>query len=221
MSWTGKDSAQLNKLEDYLKLLDIFENRNMYPNPGFTLAAIRNLSYVDVWRTHVKNHWYNIRLDDNSLLYFFKKGKELSYSFLGCPYECESFKEYKNNPEFIGLDEELLFESYEGYVTSSDLKLNPYYFRYDYEEGSYRQGEHPVAHLHCGLMENVRIGLIKGFDIMAFVAFILRQVYVSKWSLVLQDKKKFHELYICKSGLSEIDMQYYQEHDRERDFYLL
>lgn len=221
MNRSGKDGSQLNELEKYLRSLNLFENRNLYPNPGFSLASVRYLSYDDVWKTHVKNHWYDIRLDDNSLLFFYQDSGVVSYSFLGCPFDCESFGQYKAHPEFDEIDEELLFELYEDYVASSALKANPYYFRYDYDEGSYREGEHPVAHLHCGLMDNVRIGLIKGFDIMSFGAFILRQVYTAQWSVVLKTPKDYYELHMCKNRLNPIDKRYYLAHDKERDFYLV
>ena len=70
MKWGGKEGAQLNKLEEYLKQLKLLDSRNSYPNGGFNLSAVRGLDYVDVWKTHVKHQWYDLRLDDNSLFFF-------------------------------------------------------------------------------------------------------------------------------------------------------
>ena len=60
MNWGGRESAQLNKLEEYLKQLKLLDSRNNYPNGGFGISAVRGLDYVDVWKTHVKNHFLDI-----------------------------------------------------------------------------------------------------------------------------------------------------------------
>lgn len=221
MNRSGKDLAQLNKLEFYMKDLQLLDSRNSYPDSGFSIAAVRGLKYVDVWRTHIKRQWYDIRLDDNSLFYFYKEGSEVSFSFLGCPYICAPYSVYKAKAEFEDMEESFIQECYEDELSTSEIKSNPYYFRYDYEDGSYRQGEHPVAHLHCGLMENVRIGSKKELDIMSFAAFVLRQVYIQQWDVVLNDEKKYHELHVSKVNLSDIKAEYYQSKDKDQDFYLI
>lgn len=221
MKWGGKEGAQLNKLEEYLKQLKLLDSRNNYPNGGFNLSAVRGLDYVDVWKTHVKHQWYDLRLDDNSLFFFNKEGDDANFSYLGCPYLCEPYSEYRTKSEFAGFEESFIQELYEDELTSSDVNPKPYYFRYDYEERSYREGEHPVSHLHCGLMENVRIGLSKTMDVMSFSAFILRQVYVHHWSMVLYDEPLYHDLHICKSNLTDIKPIYYNKFDQYQDFYLV
>ena len=221
MKWGGKESAQLNKLEEYLKQLKLLDSRNSYPNGGFNLSAVRGLDYVDVWKTHVKHQWYDLRLDDNSLFFFNKEGDDANFSYLGCPYLCEPYSAYRTKAEFEGFEESFIQELYEDELTSSDVNLKPYYFRYDYEEGSYREGEHPVSHLHFGLMESVRIGLSKTMDVMSFAAFILRQVYVHHWSMVLYDEHHYHELHICKNNLTDINPVFYKKFDQHQDFYLV
>lgn len=221
MSRSGKENAQLNMLESYLKKLCLYDSRNTFPNTGFNIAAVRGLEYADIWKTHITHQWYDFRLDDNSLLYFHKEGSEVNYSYLGCPFDCISYKEYKTRVELDGYEDEDIAELYEDYLCTTNLKTTPNYFRYDYEEESYRPGEHPVAHMHCGIMESVRIGLTKQLDIMSFAAFVLRQVYVDKWSLVLNHKGDYHELYIHKANLSNIESKFYQQQDIEQDFYLI
>lgn len=221
MNRGGRESVQLNKLEEYLKLLKLLDSRNNYPNGGFSISAVRGLDYVDVWKTHVKNQWYDLRLDDNSLFFFSKEGDDANFSYLGCPYLCEPYSQYRTKPEFEGLEESFIQELYENEITSSSENPKPYYFRYDYEENAYRAGVHPVSHLHCGLMENVRIGLLKTMDVMSFAAFILRQVYIQQWSNVLSDEPRYHELHICKDNLTDIKPEYYKKFDQHQDFYMI
>ena len=221
MNWSGKEAAQLNKLDDYLRELGLSDSRNYCPDSGFTIAAVRGLKYAEVWGMHIKNQWYDIRLEDNSLFYFFKDKADVSFSFLGCPYNCEPYSKYKLKPEFAGFDDSFLQELYENELTSSEIKENPNYFRYDYETNSYRSGEHPVAHMHCGLMDNTRIGLMKELDYMGFAAFVLRQVYVQHWDIVLSNEAKYHELYNFKSTLKDISSQYYQQKDKFQDLFMI
>lgn len=221
MKRKGKEAAQLNVLVGYLKDLGLLDSRNSYPNSDFTIAAIRALEYKDVWGEHVRNQWYDIRLDDNSLLYFYRDNTSVSFSYLGCPYECEPYSIYRSKQELHDFEDYFVQELYENELTSSQIKNNPCYFRFDYDEGSYRPGEHPVAHLHCGLMENVRIGFKIKLDIMAFVAFILRQVYVQHWNLVLNNQDDYRELFFCKSNLCNIEDSFYKQWDKDQDFYMI
>lgn len=221
MNRGGKESAQLNKLEDYLKKLGLLESRNSFPNSDFSIGAVRGLQYCDVWKKHINNQWYDIRLDDNSLLYFYRDRNGVSFSYLGCPYVCEPFRIYKAKQEFVDYEDSFIQELYEDELNSSVIKPNPDYFRYDYEESSYKPGKHPVSHLHCGLMENVRFGVVKELDIMSFSALVLRQVYIQEWETVLEDELFFHELHVCKEGLPDIKPDYYQKTDIEKDFYFV
>lgn len=218
MNRSGKESAQINKIEEYLGNLGMLENRNLYPNSDFTISSIRGLKYVDLWQIHVKRHWYDIRLKDNSLFYFHKEDRKVSMSYLGCPYDCITIDKFAD--EYDADENDSVEELYEEYLSTANIKPNPNYFRYDLEVTSYREGEHPVAHIHCGLMDSVRIGVGKELDFMSFSAFILRQVYVDKWDIVLNNKNSYHELYIHKVNLSDISHQYYQPKDKEQDFYL-
>lgn len=220
MNRSGKEFAQLNVLESYLKSLKLFDSRNTYPNSGFSISSVRGLEYVDIWKVHIQNQWYDYRLDDNSLLYFYRDGCEINYSYLGCPYECMSYSEYKAKSEFDEFDDYDVEELYEEYLGTTELKHNPNYFRYDFEVNAYRPGEHPVAHMHCGMMTSVRIGFLKKLDIMSFVAFILRQVYNDKWDIVLNNKNDYYELYLHKMYLDNIEPNYYQNLDKDQDFYM-
>lgn len=220
MNRKGKDATQLNQLTGYLKALKLLDSRNSFPNSGFSIAAVRGLSYADIWKLHIQKQWYDIRLDDNALFYFYKDGSNVSYSFLGCPFECESFSEYKSKAENADIEDYLIEESYEQYLGTSVIKESPYYFRYDLETTSYRPGEHPAAHIHCGLMDSVRIGVGKELDFMSFAAFILRQVYVDAWSVVLTSPDDYHELYCHKANLPDVSPQYFQQKDKDQDFYL-
>lgn len=219
MNRSGKESAQLNKLDEYLCDLGLLDNRNPYPNSDFAISTVRGLSYVEIWRTHIKRRWYDFRLKDNSLFYFYKERTKVNMSYLGCPYNCMTNEEFRASYA-ADLEENKIEEMYEEYLSTANLKPNPNYFRYDIEKTSYREGEHPVAHIHCGMMDSVRIGVSKELDFMSFAAFILRQIYVDKWGIVLNNDNDYHELYIHKANLSDIAPQYYQPKDRYQDFYL-
>lgn len=220
MNRSGKDSSQLNNLEGYLKDLNLLDSRNSFPNTGFSISSIRGLDYKDMWAVHIQNQWYDIRLDDNSLFFFYREGTKTCFSYLGCPYVVVPFNRFKSQAEFIGMDEEDILEFYEDEMSTSDIKTNPNYFRYDYDEESYRPASHPVAHLHCGLMDNVRIGLINKLDIMSFASIVLRQVYPDQWNQVLNNKDKYNELFYHKKNLDYIENKYYEVLDQAQDYYL-
>lgn len=221
MRRSGAISAQLNQLESYLKGLRLYANRNFYPNSGFSISLVRDLSFVDIWKMHVQNQWYDFRLDDNSLLFYHQDEDGDNFSYLGCPYESSPYCEFKDKAVANGIDRSEIEEMYEDYLFTCPIKENPNYFRYDYNEKTYREGEHPVAHLHCGLMEGVRIGFMKRLDVMSYAAFILRQVYIHKWDIILCNKNDYSELYNSKSKIADIHPNYYKEKDKNQDFYLV
>lgn len=221
MSRSGKEGAQINKLEAYLGTLKLLDSRNLFPGTGFAISEVRGLPYVALWQKHVKSLWYDIRLDDNSLLFFHHEGNIMNFSYLGCPYDGMPYSEYEAKAKAAGVDDSLIDLGYEDYLGTTDLRDNPSYFRYDYDESSYRSALHPVAHLHCGLVSSVRIGIYKKLDVMSFTAFILRQIYTDKWETVLKAPDDYHELYEHKVRLSAINERFYQSKDQNQDFYLI
>lgn len=218
---SGKEAAQLNNLGVYLKKLQLDESRNYSPNSDFEISEVRGLKYFEIWEKHIKRQWYDFRLDDNSLLFFHKTATEASFSYLGCPYDCMSYREFKEKEYRDEDDDEILTELYEEYIMTTKLKDNPNYMRYDYAENAYRPGEHPVSHLHCGLMDTVRIGLSRKLDFMAFVSLILRQLYCEKWNVVISYPETYQELFESKSKLEDIDSKFFQSLDKDQDYYLM
>lgn len=221
MGLTGAEMTQLNKLAKYLKDLGMLNDHCLHPNAGFSLGAVRGIPYVDVWKAHSLHYWYNLRLDDNSLLFFYREGNTVNFSFIGCPYDCVGFNEYKDARIREGVNRCDINEMYEDYLATTNLREIPYYFRYDYDDTTYREGEHPAAHLHMGFVEGVRIGVRYRLDIMSFMAFILRQTYLPQWVHVLNNPTMYQELYQYKAGIECIASQYYQLKDRDQDFYLI
>lgn len=216
----GKFATQLNTLEGYLSNLHLLKQRNLYQGPEFQMSSIRDLSYDEVWMAHFKKNWYHFLLEDNSLL-FFKTEQPESFSYLGCPYVCFSYREFvaENGLDYTEIRDSLS-EDYENYLMQSELKQFPDYFRYDFDPGSYRPGLHPASHIHCGLTESVRIGILYEMDIMAFVGFILRQIYPGVWQTVLKNKGDYPELFGFKQGLTLINKQFYATNDQQQDWYL-
>ncbi|WP_404462781.1 DUF2290 domain-containing protein [Providencia rettgeri] len=169
-------------------LLGNFNNQVIYPDN--MPSQLRQLSYESAWKKHKKNFWFDIELDDSSLLIF----KQNGYSYIRVPFSTLSFSDfaaeyYEDDPEWQ--DEEnkhIIAEEYEKYLSSSLEKQPPMPVRFDIDSTYYCEHVHPLYHFHFGIENESRIPSNRELMPLSFTAFILRTFYPKEWkNFVLSD----------------------------------
>lgn len=222
MATSGKFSAQLNDIEKLLNDLDLLEERNHYPNlianPGSTF---RKLNYPDSWLLSYRSLMYNFVLKDSSLVLFKPDGYP-SFSFLGCPYDCLSYRDFlvENGFEYNEVGNELL-ESYAEYLLQCDVSEAIHLFRFDYAPGDYNEGSHPASHFHIGYKNDVRLGLKKILDPIAFILFVVRHHYPNYWRVLLGKGQYSKMIQSHRVVLQDIDEKRHYKNLDKIEFYLL
>lgn len=165
--------------------VESFGTDHLAITPGMT-QELRELSYLEQWRTILQRGWFHIRTTDHSL-FIFKEGLCPSYSFLHCPLEIIPFVEYlstvlgvENTPE----NRRSYREEYEFLFETSSERNHVTPMRFDYDENGYRTGVHPVAHVHVGLDNQIRLFSNK-MTPTGFVLFVMRHMYPLSWERLI------------------------------------
>lgn len=151
------------------------------------ISELRECSYIERWRRSREKGWFHIELEDHSLFLFDEAGERASFSYLECPLDVPSFEEYlaslgvehtkRNRREFA--------EDYQSVVETAGAREYVTPIRFDLDPVAYRAGVHPLAHLHVGLGNNVRIGLRKRMTRLSFLLFVMRQMYPACWERLI------------------------------------
>lgn len=197
-----------------LKALELLEEFNPYPGKlGINLAEIRKMNFEKLWETHFANNCYHFQLSDGALINF--NFKTWSYSYLGNPFECMTFNDFLHEYGYNEERDKYIFgPDYEQYVSECPIKEFPFAIRYDYDEGSYNAGIHPVSHFHLGINNSTRIGIKKLIDPEAFIYFILRQLYPEYWQRILENPQRISQISKAKSALPSIAKTYFNTLDQ-------
>jgi len=216
MQNTGKIGVQFNKIEKILKEVRLFSERNYFPSViENNLSEIRKLNYVGIWKYYISNSHFNFQLVDNSLFSFKLDLSKPSFSFLGCPYDCLTYKDFLRENDFsfeeVG---ESFCSDYENYLDSCHLLVFPNTIRYDYDLTSYNEGIHPISHLHIGYNNQIRIGIKFKLDPFAFFCFILRQIYPNEWAMIISNPKFENDIEIYKERINQIEAIFYKRKDK-------
>lgn len=150
------------------------------------IQELRELDYLDRWRTVLERGWFHVKTTDQSL-FLFQEGLCSSYSFLHCPLEIIPFVDYlnlvlrvENTPE----NRRSYREEYEFLFETSSEKRHVTPIRFDYDENGYNSGVHPVAHVHVGLDNQIRIFSNK-MNPTSFVLFVMRHMYPRSWERLI------------------------------------
>lgn len=216
MQNSGKIGVQFNKMEKILKEVRLFSERNYFPSViENNLSEIRKLDYVGIWKYYLSNSHFNFQLIDNSLLSFKLDLTKPSFSFLGCPYDCLTYKDFliENDFSFEEVGESF-YSEYENYLDSCPLLIFPNTIRYDYDTTSYNEGIHPISHFHIGHNNQIRIGIKFKLDPFAFFCFIIRQIYPNEWDMIISNPKFENDIEMYKEKISQIEAIYYNRKDK-------
>jgi hypothetical protein len=175
----------------------------------FTPAMIfelRQLDYVSQWRKCLTNGWFHVLLEDQSMFSFSGQGANLSHSYMPCPLRIGSISEFV---EELGIQpntrtKQQFADDYQLAVETAELKTSITPLRYDLDRGAYRACVHPSAHLHIGLENEIRIALRREMSPLAFVLFVIRQVYPHAWEKLLEFRKQLFLERRIRDDLEEV-----------------
>lgn len=178
---------QLNEIENLLISFSLLEERWWNPDTSKLIPAIfRTMNYRDVWEKHYEDKLYHFLLVDKSmLLYRYSENAgsvQINYSFLECPLNVPTYIEFLNSQGFTYEDVgHEFFPDYQLEVDSAQYKISSIPIRYDYDPIAYREGLHPVSHIHFGHSTSIRIATERILQPISFTYFIIRQYYKEKW----------------------------------------
>lgn len=176
---------------------------------------LRQLNYVEQWKRSHAMRWFHVLLEDSSFFAFSTLGGKPSYSYYPCPLEIETLREFllardieptkRNRLEFI--------EEYQLAIETAPLRefLTP--IRYDIDRSSYRVCIHPYAHLHIGWDNQIRIATRRVMTPLAFVLFVIRQIYPDNWSRLLEQRAGLRLVEKIRTELEEVIDPYWQADD--------
>ncbi len=147
-------------------------------NPVLKISVWRDLeNYKKVWKAHYRIKSFHFRLIDHSLFRFLLIDRKVTYEYLNCPYY---------------IKEDFLEEQ-------EPIEILPTPIRYDYEPSTFNPISHPIAHIHIGLDNSIRIGTDCKLTPLSFLLFCLRQMYPNYWKSIFNNSKfKPHKKHIRK-----------------------
>lgn len=190
-----------------------------YGHDHFALATemvreLRELSYLDQWKTCRSNEWFHIEMEDLSLL-LFTEGATSSYSYLQCPLDVPSYRQFleQRGLAFSTQNRRENLDDYSMLLETAGLRQHLTPMRYDLDPNGYRSGVHPLAHIHIGLSNNVRIGIRKKMTPLAFVLFVMRQAYPESWARLLQQKEVGNVPKKIRLECNDVENDWWQQHD--------
>lgn len=169
---------------------------NTHKLPSNYVSCVRNLSYYDQWSLHNSNHWYHIKLSDQSLILF----KPDSFKFMMSPFEkMDTLQEFEDRikqefsdegylPDEIRELTEDIENLYQDYL-DTELETGEYTpIRFDYHPNQYHSTHHSVSHLHIGHNNESRIPIKKIMTPYAFCGFIISTFYPKEWEKLRTEK---------------------------------
>lgn len=142
----------------------------------------RELPYAKMWQIAYSEGWHHIRFEDLSILQF-QSNPSPSYHFIECPLAVPPLSEFVKERGFDYRDryKSSVQEEYELVIDTASLRSHVTPIRYDYDVHGYREGVHPVGHLHIGLENEIRLRMDREMTPLAFLLFIIRQRYPVNW----------------------------------------
>lgn len=199
----GKFHADLGEIEQLLRDRSLFRERNAVRRKRLGAADLSGLNYKEQWDKLFAENDYDFQLVDQSILSFQGSDahNDVRYVWLESPKSIEPIFEFARIylAELLGIDslsqeqiDALMDEygeditlAYEAHVAESPLKQHVTPLRYELHHSGYREGYHPLSHLHVGQNENIRLGCLHVLTPMAFTMFVLRHVYCEHWRALL------------------------------------
>lgn len=220
----GKLRGGIDKVEEIARAVGLFRERIVNPNyDGALRIAKTSGSYADVWNAYYSKQMFDVLLDDFAILQFSLHGDardEIRYAYVECPRRIMRFSDFQSMmlAQRAGIDPEEIEYEYELHIESSSYKDGFAPIRYDYSVRDYREGLHPVSHLHIGHENNIRVSASKILEPLSFLFLVLRQCYPKTWIKAI-DRPEWAKLSECvRKGLVAVDRKYRNAKDEYEAF---
>ena len=178
-------SRSVNEIAPLLREVDFKFEMGSHDPP--LAPVVRPLPYHDQWRTIIDKRWYSYKLEDHSLLIFIESTSP-SFSFLPCPLEVDTLREFARRRGVAGSEvySADTVAEYEVYLSTAPLREHVAPVRFDLDSRGFDHDCHPLGHLHIGHDSGMRLGTEREWNPLAFFLFVLRQYYPDKWRVLLR-----------------------------------
>jgi len=174
---------EAGRLLDSVSLLD---RENSWPQYSGTAKEARDKAYREQWEYFESRSLFDFQLTDGSLLQFKDRPEhhtDLSFCFYESPLDVDDYSTFVTQTYDLTVEDigDQAREDYEAYLSTAQLKRAVVMLRYDHSPGLYREGCHPVSHLHIGHNNEIRLGTHRVMNPVSFALFVVRQVYPAHW----------------------------------------
>lgn len=191
--------------------------RNHFVLTSEMVQQLRSRNYLDRWQLSVQNEWYHIKLEDHSIFQFQEGGTTRSLNFLQCPLDVPSFRDFLIKEQGVLLDRtnrRMYQDIYDLALQTAAKREHITPIRYDRDPIAYRTGVHPLAHIHIGLDNEIRIALRREMLAAGFVLFVMRHHYPSCWEQLLEHHTNLKLANRIRLDCIEVAQQWWQPHDQ-------
>ena len=167
---------------------------------------LRQLNYINQWKSILDNEWFHILLEDSSLFVFSSIDGKPSHSYYPCPLDFPSKRQFLSERGLENTQRNYLAvaEDYDLVRQTAPIKEFITPIRYDLDRSAYRRCAHPSAHLHIGWDNQIRIATRREFTPLAFILFVIRQVYPDNWERLFQEDKNLRLGEKLRTDLDEV-----------------
>ncbi|QNQ53415.1 DUF2290 domain-containing protein [Serratia liquefaciens] len=208
------DSAKVSI--QLIRDIGILANSNSMPiYPESMPSELRVLSYEDAWKKCIKKEWYNIILEDSSILQFSRNG----YKYIMTPFNSLSYDEFveRNFPEPEWLEDPMLshdiIQQYDDYIDSQRQSQPAMPVRFDVDYDYYCEHIHPLYHFHFGVENESRIPVKRLLTPLSFTAFIVRSFYPKKWKVFSEEGGIENYIRSFKENLASVPTDYWKAYE--------
>lgn len=212
---------------ELLKVIDFYKDDCPHKTSGYSKGCpsySRSGNYRQIYEGLVDNLDYDIVLYDDSLFQLSLENKESRMMFIQNPQLFVSFESFLSENKILNENgdynelKELFLEDYQQYLSEVGVNKGAVYLRYDEDLNGRKIGCHSYAHLHVGLNNNIRIPIGLELTPLAFVLFVIRNVYYDKW-VDMVSKNLIDRKYInFKSKCSVLDDKLWNDEERKALF---
>ncbi|WP_425612815.1 DUF2290 domain-containing protein [Xanthomonas oryzae] len=153
-------------------------------------------------------------MSDHSI-FLFQEGLKPSYSFLHCPLDLMPLSEYlaMTGIEDTPKERRRAAAGYESLFETASERQYVTPIRFDFDPDGYRPGVHPVAHVHIGLENSVRISSNK-MSPVSFVLFVMRHMYPDSWERLLERRCCSQYVSMIRDQTTRIETGHWTDIDR-------
>lgn len=190
-----------------------------YGDPHFNLSReavgeLRIRPYLQRWQLCIEKRWFHVRMADHSI-FLFQEGLKPSYSFLHCPLDLMPISEYlaATGIEDTPKERRRAAAGYASLVDTASERQHVTPIRFDFDPDGYRPGVHPVAHVHIGLENSVRISSNK-MSPVSFVLFVMRHMYPASWKRLLERRCCSQYVSMIRDQVTKIEAEHWTDLDR-------